>query len=100
MRLSNGVFNTLRTFLSFRDTMTAMRALLAFSLVLLFAVPLFVSAVELPVDKDVCRSNRLSIEKGEVRLANTEPATYKKCTELKGKNATNAQLEGRNCAAL
>ena len=74
--------------------MTAMRALLAFSLVLLFAVPLFASAVELPVDKDVCRSNRLSIEKGEVRLTNTEPATYKKCTELKGKNATNAQLEG------
>ena len=67
-----------------------MRALLAFSFVLLFAVPLFASAVELPVDKDVCRSNRLSIERAKC-VSPHRARDIQEMHGVKGKNTTNAQ---------
>ena len=60
-------------------------------------VPAFAAAATAPTadfsDPDVCRSNRVVIEKGEVKVEKLETSSYKSCSEFRAKGYTDKQLE-------
>ncbi len=78
----------------YRDTMTRMRPLLVFSLVLFFGLPAYADDLPLPAPsskeakpayhgrKDQCLTENLSIEKGKLTVTNDDQSqAYKACVE-------------------